>query len=117
MSIPLANYIQLIKNHKSPYYDVAEYLLKDMKRHCSSAGKDIEIVYTINPRILHDEMGQRVKNEKLTAVNVCRTILALFYGSKLCEEKDFYFTTTASGRRNYHVRVNAQTLRSISGFL
>jgi hypothetical protein len=116
LSIPLANYVQLIRNRKSPYYDIVDYLLKDMEMHYGSAGKDSEIVYTINPRILQGEIEGRVRNEKLTTVNVCRTILALLYGSKLREEKDFYFTTTSSGRRNYHVRVNAQTLRSIASF-
>jgi len=117
LPIPLANYIQLLRNRRSPYYDIADYLLKDMEMHYSSAGKDSETVYTINPRILHEEIEEKVKNEKLTAINVCRTILALLYGSKLCEEEDFYFTTTSSGRKNYHVKVNARTLGSIARFL
>ena len=115
--IPVANYVKLIRNRKPPYYDIVQFLLKDMEMHCSRMGQVSEAVYTINPRILQEEIEKRVKNEKLTTVNVCRTILALLYGSKLSEEKDFYVTTTSGGRRNYHVKVNNRTLNSMSRFL
>jgi regulator of PEP synthase PpsR (kinase-PPPase family) len=115
--IPLVNYIELIRNRKSPYYDVVSFLLKEMETHHSKMGQSSEVVYTINPRVLQEEIEKRVKNEKLTTVNVCRTILALLYGSKLEEEDDFYVTTTSGGRRNYHVRVNNHTLHSMSRFL
>jgi len=52
----------------------------------------------------------------LTTVNICRTILALFYGSDLRQD-DFYVTTTSRGRRNYHIKVNAHTLNSIHRFV
>lgn len=116
LPIPLENYRHLIEDRKSPYYDIIVYLLKDMEYHHLRAG-DTEVVYTINPRVLQEEIEKRVKNEKLTTVNVCRTILALLYGSKLSEEKDFYVTTTSGGRRNYHIRVNNRTLNSMSRFL
>jgi regulator of PEP synthase PpsR (kinase-PPPase family) len=115
--IPLVNYVYLIRNHKSPYYDIVQFLLKEMEMHHSRMGQSSEVVYTINPRVLQEEIEKRVKNEKLTTVNVCRTILALLYGSKLSEEDDFYVTTTSGGRRNYHVRVNNHTLNSMSRFL
>ncbi|MEM3443061.1 MAG: hypothetical protein QXM86_04310 [Candidatus Bathyarchaeia archaeon] len=115
--IPLVNYVELIKNRKSPYYDIVYHLLKDMEIHLSKAGETSEIVYTINPRTLHEEIEKKVKSEKLTKVNICRTILALLYGSKLDEEKDFYITTTSSGRRNSHIRVNDRTLNMLSKFL
>ena len=115
--IPLVNYISLIRNRKSPYYDVVYFLLKEMETHHSKTGQGSEVVYTINPRVLQEEIEKKVKNEKLTTVNVCRTILALLYGSKLSEEKDFYVTTTSGGRRNYHVKVNNRTLNSMSGLL
>ena len=115
--IPLINYVELIRNRKSPYYDVVHFLLKDMEMHHIRMGQSSDVVYTINPRILQEEIEKRVKNEKLTTVNVCRTILALLYGSKLSEEKDFYVTTTSGGRRNYHVKVNDRTLNSMSKFL
>ena len=114
--IPLVNYVELIRNRKSPYYDIVQFLLKEMEMHHSRMGQSSEIVYTINPRVLQEEIEKGVKNEKLTTVNVCRTILALLYGSKL-EEEDFYATTTSGGRRNYHVRVNNRTLNSMSRFL
>ena len=115
--IPLVNYISLIRNRKSPYYDVVYFLLKEMETHHSKTGQSSEVVYTINPRLLQEEIEKRVKNEKLTTVNVCRTIVALLYGSKLEEENDFYITTTSGGRRNYHVKVNTHTLNSMSRFL
>jgi len=115
--IPLVNYVHLIRTRKSPYYDIVRFLLKDMEMHYSKMGQGSEIVYTVNPRILHEEIEKRIKDEKLTRVNVCRTILALLYGSKLSEEKDFYVTTTSSGRRNYHIKINTYTLTSMSRFL
>ncbi|MEM3536511.1 MAG: hypothetical protein QXF44_01910 [Candidatus Bathyarchaeia archaeon] len=115
--IPVVNYVHLIRKRKSPYYDIVEFLLRDMEMHYVKAGEGSEVVYTINPRVLQEEIEKRVKSEKLTTVNVCRTILALFYGSRLSEEKDFYVTTTSSGRRNYHVKVNNRTLNSLSKFL
>ena len=117
--IPLRNYVELIRNKKSPYIDVVEFLLKEMEFHLNNAERDgrSEVVCTINPRVLQEEIEKRVKNERLTTVNVCRTILALFYGSKLSEEKDFYVTTTSGGRRNYHVRVNQRTFYACSRLL
>ena len=115
--IPLVSYIHLIKYRKTPYYDIVQHIMKDMEIHYKKAGDSSGIVYTINPRILHEEIEKKVESEKLTTVNVCRTILALMYGSKLREEDDFYVTTTSRGRRNYHIKVNAHTLNSMHGFL
>lgn len=114
--IPLANYLNLIRDHKSPYYDIVQFVLKEMETHYKS-GQTSEVVFTINPRVLQEEIEKRVQNDKLTTVNVCRTILALLYGSSLSQEDDFYVTTTSSGRRNYHVKVNNRTLNSMSRFL
>ena len=107
--IPLVNYLHLIRDRKSPYYDIVQFILKEMEIHFKE-GQGTEVVYTINPRVLQEEIEKRVKNEKLTTVNVCRTVLALMHGSKLSEEGDFYSTTTSGGRRNYHVVVNDRTL-------
>jgi regulator of PEP synthase PpsR (kinase-PPPase family) len=112
--IPLANYIHLIKYRRSPYYDIVEYLLKEMEVHYTKTGESVEVIYTINPRILQEDIENKIKSEKVTTVNICRTILAMLYGSQLREEKDFYVTTTSGGRRNYHVKVNATTLRMMS---
>lgn len=111
LPIPLSNYIQLIKYRRSPYYDIVEYLVKEMEVHLSKTGQGSEVIYTINPRILQEDIEEKIRSEKVTTVNICRTILALLYGSELREEKDFYVTTTSGGRRNYHVKVNAHTLR------
>lgn len=111
--VPFVNYVQLIRKHKSPYYEIFEHLAKEMEiRYHGSNGS--ETVYTINPRILQEEIEKKLRDEKLTTVNTCRTILAMCYGSKLKEEKDFFVTTTSSGRRNYHIKVNSRTLNSIS---
>lgn len=115
--IPLVNYVELIRNHKSPYYDVVHHILKEMEMHYRSTGQKSELVYTINPRILQEEIEKKVKDERLTTVNVCRSILALLYGSRLSEEKDYYVTTTSGGRRNYHVKVNNRTLGLMSVFV
>jgi len=112
--IPLVNYIHLIKYRKSPYYDIVEYLLKEMEMHYTTVGEGSEVIYTINPRVLQEDIEEKIKSEKITTVNICRTILAMLYGSQLREEKDFYVTTTSGGRRNYHVKVNSTTLRMMS---
>ncbi len=115
--IPLVNYVHLIRNRKSPYYDIVQFLLKEMETHHHMIGQGSEIVYTINPRVLQGEIEKVISDDKLTTVNVCRTILALLYGSRLSEEKDFYVTTTSSGRRNYHIKVNVKTLTSMNRLL
>ena len=116
--IPLVNYVELIKNRRSPYYDVVYFILKDMEmRYKNTEPASSGVVYTINPRILQEEIEKRVQDDKLTTVNVCRTVLALLHGSNLSEEKDYYVTTTSGGRRNYHVNVNNRTLHLMSRFL
>jgi len=115
--IPLVNYIRLIKYRKTPYYDIVQHILTEMEMHYERTGRVSEIIYTINPRVLQDEIEKKIKNEKLTTVNICRTILALFYGSDLRKEDDFYVTTTSRGRRNYHIKVNTRTLNSMHRFI
>jgi regulator of PEP synthase PpsR (kinase-PPPase family) len=115
--IPLVNYLHLIQQRKSPYYEIVEFLMKDMEMHLYKAGQGAGAVYTINPRVLQEEIEKKVSDEKLTSVNVCRTILAMLRGAKLNEEKDFYITTTSSGRRNYHINVNPHTLNQMSRLL
>jgi hypothetical protein len=111
--IPLINYVNLIRKKKSPYYDIVRYLLRDMEIHYRRAGGVPEVIYTINPRQLQKEIENKIKSEKLTTINICRTILALLYGSNLRQEKDFYVTTSSRGRRNYHIRITQQTLMSL----
>jgi len=115
--VPLVNYVHLIRERKSPYYDIVEFLMKDMETHLYRNGQGTEAVYTINPRTLHEEIEKKVNDEKLTSVNICRTVLAMLHGAELNEEKDYFVTTTSSGRRNYHVRVNSRTLDQMSRLL
>jgi len=88
-----------------------------MEMHLQRTGLGSETVYTINPRMLHEEIEKKVNDEKLTSVNVCRTVLAMLHGASLDAEKDYYVTTTSSGRKNYHVRVNTRTLNLMSSLL
>jgi hypothetical protein len=113
---PIANYVGLIRQRKPPYYDIVQYLLQEMDFHYKNSGAP-EVTYTINPRILQEEIEKRVKNEKLTTRNVCRTILAMLYEAKFEEDNQFWVTTTSSGRRNYHVKVNKGNLNSLSRIL
>lgn len=117
---PLINYVCLILLEKPPYSDIVKQLVKEMEFHLNSAHqKDglSEVVYAINPRILQEELEKRIKHEKLTDSNVCRTIRALCYGSKLKKGKDWWPTTTTGGKPNYHIRVNQKTLNACSRML
>jgi hypothetical protein len=115
--IPLVNYVELIRSRKSPYCDTVQFLLRDMETHYLRTGQGSETVYAVNPKILQEEVEKIINDDRLTTVNVCRTILALLYGSDLSEEKDFYVTTTSSGRRNCHIKVNNRTLTSMNRML
>jgi len=115
--IPLVNYIHLIRYRRTPYYDIVKHVLKDMEMHYKAADRGSGTIYTINPRMLQEEIEKKVESEKLTTVNICRTILALLYGSELQREDDFYVTTTSRGRRNYHIKVNNRTLNSLNRFV
>jgi hypothetical protein len=115
--VPLVNYVELIRKRRSPYYEIVEFLMKDMEMHFNRTGQGAEAVYTINPRMLHEEIEKKVSDEKLTSINVCRTILAMLVGARLDQEEDYYITTTSSGRRNYHVKVNTRTLNLMSTLL
>lgn len=116
--IPFLNYLYLIRDRKSPYYEVIEYILKEMETYYRRAGSNTtEVIYSINPRRLQREIEEKVKSEKLTTINISRTILALLYGSDLKKDKDYYVTTSSRGRRNYHIRVNAATLMTLRRLL
>lgn len=118
--LPLINYVYLIKDKKSPYFDVVRYIVKEMEFHYRNAQLDgrSEVVYTINPRKLADEIDILVRNKsRLTVRSVCLTILAFYHLSGLKEGEDFYKTTTSRGRRNYHFKVNQRTLSSFARIL
>jgi hypothetical protein len=78
--IPLVNYVELIRSHKSPYCDTVQFLLRDMETHYLRTGQGSETVYAVNPKILQEEVEKIINDDRLTTVNVCRTILALFMG-------------------------------------
>jgi len=114
--IPLSNYLSLIQRRKSPYYDLILYILADMERKHRS-GPNSSIIYTINPRQLKEEIEERIPSEKLTPINISRTILAFLYGSKLRKDEDFYVTTSSGGRKNYHIKVNQSILSALQTHL
>jgi len=114
--VPLLNYVNLIRERKSPYWDIVRYLLKDMEIYYKRGDRS-EVIYTINPRMLQKELEDRIKHEKVTRTNVCRTILALFYGSELEEGEDFFITTSARGRKNYHVKLSSKTFSAMKTFV
>jgi hypothetical protein len=110
---PLINYLRLIEKKRSPYYDLAEYVIADMEKGWNSDHPHPIVIYTINPRRLKEELEERIQSEKLTPINISRTILALIYGSKLEEDEDYYITTSSGGRKNYHIKVNPSILSSL----
>jgi len=114
--IPLSNYLSLIQRRKSPYYDLILYILADMERKHRS-GPNSSIIYTINPRQLKEEIEEKIPSEKLTPINISRTILAFLYGSKLRKDEDYYVTTSSGGRKNYHIKVNQSILSALQTHL
>jgi hypothetical protein len=107
--IPLVNYLHLIERKKSPYYELILYVLKDMERNYNK-GPNHGIIYTINPRQLKEKVEDSITSDKLTSINISRTILALLYGSRLKKDEDYYVTTSSGGRKNYHIKVNRNIL-------
>jgi len=110
--IPLSNYLGLIERKKSPYYDLVLYILADMEKTFKES-PHATIIYAINPRRLKEEMKAKIPSEKLTPINIGRTILALLYGSNLRKDEDYYVTTSSGGRRNYHIKVNRSVLSTL----
>jgi hypothetical protein len=113
LPIPLVNYLRLIEKKRSPYYDLAEYVIADMEKNFKSRHPHPSVIYTINPRRLKEEVEETIQSEKLTPINISRTILALIYGSRLEEDEDYYVTTSSGGRKNYHIKVNPGILSTL----
>lgn len=113
LPIPLVNYLRLIEKKRSPYYDLAEYVIADMEKNFKNRHPHPSVIYTINPRRLKEEVEETIQSEKLTPINISRTILALIYGSKLEEDEDYYVTTSSGGRKNYHIKVNPGILSTL----
>ena len=111
--IPIVNYLHLIRDKKSPYYDLILYLISDMEKNLKQTNLDYGVIYTINPRQLKEKIDKEISSKKLTPINISRTILALLYGSKLKKDEDYYVTTSSGGRKNYHIKVNSANLSSL----
>jgi len=90
-----------------------------MEFHYRDAQKDgqSEVSYAINPIILQEELAKKIQDEKLTDINICRTIQALCYASKLREGKEFFRSTRPGGGKTYHIVVNQRTLNACSRIL
>jgi len=110
--VPLINYLRLIEKKKSPYYDLICYIIADMENRLETPAQYGD-VYLINPRRLRDEIEEKIQSEKLTTTNISRTILALFYGSELEKDEDYYITTSSGGRKNYHVKMSTSVLSAL----
>jgi hypothetical protein len=121
--IPLVNYVELIRKGKGPYYDVAKFISDEMIKIKERYGDEFYTLkdyptLQISPRLVKEEIEKRIKDERLTSINVCRSILATLYGSRLEKEKDFFATTRSGGGiGSYHIKVNQRTLSSISHFV
>src|SRR3972149_210060 len=113
LSIPLSNYLYLIHKRKSPYYDLLQYVIADMERHYVALEYPVDAIYTINPRQLLKEIGEKIPSDKLTTMNIARVILAAVYGSKLRKDEDYYVTKSSGGRRNYHIKLNQNVLSAL----
>ena len=111
--MPMSNYLHLIKRKRSPYYDLICYIIADMEKNYKKTHPHNSIIYTVNPRRLREEIEDKIPNKKLTTINISRTLLALFYGSKLQKGEDYYVTTSSGGRKNYHIKVNSGILSAL----
>ena len=110
--IPLSNYLSLIEKKQSPYYDLILYILADIERTYKAAPHN-GVIYAINPRQLKEEVDRKIPGDKLTTINISRTILALLLGSRLQKDEDYYVTTSSGGRKNYHIKVTPNVLSSL----
>ena len=110
--IPLSNYLNLIDKKQSPYYDLILFILSDIERTYKDAPRN-DMVYMINPRQLKEKIAKRIPNNKLTTINISRTVLAFMLGSKLQKDEDYYVTTSSGGRKNYHIKVTSTVLSAL----
>jgi hypothetical protein len=110
--IPLSNYLNLIEKKQSPYYDLILYILADMEKTYKTAPHN-GVIYTINPRQLKEKVDRKILSDKLTTINISRTVLALMLGSRLQKDEDYYVTTSSGGRKNYHIKVTSAVLSSL----
>jgi len=113
LPIPLSNYLHLIRERKTPYYDVLRYVIADMEKYYVALEYPVDVIYTINPRQLQQRMEEKIPSNKLTTLNITRVILATVHGSKLRKDEDYYITKSSGGRRNYHIKLNPTVLAAL----
>ena len=59
---PYNNYVNLIKGRRSPYREIAEYILLEMANHYRNEGRS-EVVYAINPGEIHENIEGKLKEK------------------------------------------------------
>jgi len=104
----VVNYLRLIRERQYPYYLIAKRLSDDMEAYYKPRSP-AEIIYTLNPKWLYQELDPEIKHEKLTIKNISRIIRAFLTGKNL----EYYTTTTSGGRRSYHVALNPQVVKKL----
>jgi len=124
----LNNYWHLLfdPRDEKKYRSAIQHLLLEMDHHYQKAGTSI-VGYTINPRMLAEEIEEELIQKKLENKNIsqkeweeckissrglCNAIKAFFLGKGLSEDQ-FYGTTTSGGCANYHVKYNSSTLSTL----
>jgi hypothetical protein len=110
LPIPLSIYLEGIRKKKD-YYDWISYLLHDAEEEFVNFGER-SFTKTFKPRILVAEIKRRYPSKKLNVHNLSRSISALFHGSRLREDEDYY-TTSGKSDTNYHLEVTESNLKSL----
>lgn len=113
LPVPLSSYLRFIEKRESPYYDLISHVILDMEASYVKSDRRDGIIYTINPRQLREEIDEKISSSKLTPINISRTIVALLRGSSLEEDDDWYKTTSAGGRKNYHIKITQPNLSKL----
>ena len=110
-------YLNLIKKKKSPYYDVACHIVKEMEKTQKRHQELYDMFYVINAKKLEREISKKLSDEKLTRTNVSRTLLAVLHGSKLKKGDEYYITIRRGGGKNYHIKLNRKVLAKLGAVI
>lgn len=117
----VATYLNLIKKKKSPYYDIACHLIKEMEKTQKQNRELYNITYVVNAKKLEKELTQKISKikakKRLTATNIARTILAIIKGGSLQEGEEYHITIRKGGGKNYHIKINQETLGKLKTFV
>lgn len=104
----VVNYLRTIREKEYPNYMIAKRLIDDTEAYYKERSRE-EIIYTLNPRWLHRELGKEIKHEKVTVRNISRIIRGFLATRKL----RYYTTTTQGGCLVYHVELNPQVVQEL----